>query len=1618
MADLLITGIQTGNPTGTSVSGVCPGNYFVTITDTNHCSVTTNFTLTAPPTVTASVSYTRPTCFGGSNGSATVTPSGGTPTYTVSWSPLICVGCVTTNSLSAGSYITTVTDSKGCSGSVSFTINDTTKLNVNAIPTNPLCNNNCNGSILSSPIGGNGGYNYQWQGITPSPGNNPSATNLCPGTYTLIVIDNKSCRDTAHVTLNNPPAITLSASQAAATCGQNNGSVSISTVTATGTLSVNWLAPSTCTTSPVCSNLAAGIYSVTLTDANNCKDTFQIGITNSNGPLTTTLSTNVTCFGSCNGTAAVTNVTGNGPVFTYSWSPVPTVPVVNTATSSTASGLCSTSPGPTYISTITDTLGCKTLTTFSISSPPTITDNPNIVNATCAGINNGSITSSGSGGTPSVLTGYLYAIDGGSFTNNGAFTGLAVGTHTVDIKDSLGCSNSFIYNINGSTFIISNLTSTNNNCFGVCNATASLSNVNGGAAPYIITWNDPNGQAGPLAINLCAGSYTATITDTMGCKATQVAIITAPTTSVSPNSTITNPACGLCNGAINLAPTGGNGGAYTYTWSTSNTTANITNVCAGLYQVDISDAAGCKTSYQIPVSNSNAPTAVITSTNVTCGNTCNGAASVTASAGTAPYSYNWVSPSTTTPSISSLCAGTYFVQVKDAANCVQTQSVTITAPTPIALNQTVTPTDCGKCNGAVTVAPTGGSGTYTYNWNGAASTPIQTNLCAGSYTLLVNDGTCTDTTFININSSNAPIVSIAVTNPTCFGQSNGSATATILGGVPPVATNWSNGAITNPDAGLSAGVYNLVVSDNNGCASVQTFTITSPTQIGLSLTNTQLPSCTNVCNGLLTAIPSGGTLPYTYNWNPVVSTQDTIGHLCAGSYTVNVADANGCALSQISTLINNPFLINANPTITQPTCAQCNGLISLAPSGGNTPYTYTWTTTPINNSNQQTNVCAGVYQVDITDNIGCKQNVQIPVSSSNSPTLTVTSTNVTCNGLNNGSATASATGGILPYIFSWPSIPSNNATVNGLGMAVYFVQVQDSAGCIATQSVSITEPTALNANATMVATSCTVCNGAINTAVTGGSGSYGYQWITNSGSTPPAVPSPTNLCAGTYTLVITDNGTGCQDTLTMGLNSVAGPTLTVASTDGTCFGMCNGSATVTATGGMLPYTPISWNTIPSQSTLTAANLCTGTYIIQVQDGAGCIQTQSVTINEPTKLIASLPTISPVKCFNDANGSITTVISGGTPIYTYSWTPATATGSNPQNLAAGNYSLAVTDANGCTVTELDTLINPAVLAITGVTTPASCNNTPDGSITTTTSGGTPGYTWQWSGGSSAQTQNLPAILPGTYSVMVMDSRGCMKDTSFIVISTVTITVNAGNDTSLCNNASVVLTGSVTGSSTFDWYTGGAPIPPANTLTLSINPTTTTQYVLVATNSGCTNSDTVTVSINPSAVANAGIDQSILSGQGINIGGNPTNPGGGNVVWAPNIALTDTSATNPVASPTVTTTYIVFVTNTFGCISSDTMVVTVLPPFDIPNGFTPNGDSKNDTWMLDNLYKFPNAEVEVYNRWGEQLFYSRGNYQPWNGNYNGSPVPVGTYYYIIKLNDKNYPDHYAGPLTILR
>jgi gliding motility-associated-like protein len=166
------------------------------------------------------------------------------------------------------------------------------------------------------------------------------------------------------------------------------------------------------------------------------------------------------------------------------------------------------------------------------------------------------------------------------------------------------------------------------------------------------------------------------------------------------------------------------------------------------------------------------------------------------------------------------------------------------------------------------------------------------------------------------------------------------------------------------------------------------------------------------------------------------------------------------------------------------------------------------------------------------------------------------------------------------------------------------------------------------------------------------------------------------------------------------------------------------------------------------------------------------------------------------------------------------------------------------------------------------------------------------------------------------------------------------------------------------------------------------------------------------------ADAGPDQTIFVQGTAQLGGSPTAPPGSTVLWSPDSLLSDATVQDPAFDPGVTTWFTVTVTAQNGCIATDSVLITVLPDVVIPTGFTPNGDGWNDTWVIDLVDLFPNIEVEVYNRWGELLFRSVGYKQPWDGKYKGGFVPVGTYYYVINLNDPAFPDPYTGPLTVIR
>jgi len=989
---------------------------------------------------------------------------------------------------------------------------------------------------------------------------------------------------------------------------------------------------------------------------------------------------------------------------------------------------------------------------------------------------------------------------------------------------------------------------------------------------------------------------------------------------------------------------------YSLTWSAGNP-APITgtvgiNLCAGIYTVTVTDANSCSSTFFLPLSNSNGPSgATVSFTNVACFGQCNGAASVTNPIGGTPgYTITWVTPASTVNPISGLCAGTYTAQITDANNCLFFQSVPINQPAVLNPSTTINQPLCsGNCNGTLTANAVGGTPVYTYSWSTGATTSSVTNICPGLYTVTVTDAqNCVGTQTFNLPGSvNITASSVAVNN-TCFGNCNGS---------------------------------------------------------------------------LLAASVAGGLPPYTYNWSdPLGQSTSQAFNLCNGNYFLVITDAQGC-FDTLRGTVTSPAAITLTNTTSQPSCGLCNGSSTVSALGGVGPYTYTWSSGSAVAT--ETNLCAGIYMVTIVDANGCLQNVNVPINSSSTLTETINSTNETCFAQCNGAATVTASGGTAPITYNWLSPSSTSQTLSSLCAGTYFVQMTDALGCIRNASVTISSASDLTVTPFVTQPSCTVNTGSISLTVTGGNPGYTYLWSPGGATTS----SVTGLGVGTYTVVVTDLS-GCSKTVVLPLTNVNSPVFNFSSIPALCNGTCNAVATLSVTSGTAPFT-FSWSagTISSgANTSTATALCSGVVTATVTSPAnGCLSVQSLTITQPPTLLLGLPNLNTPDCNNQCNGSITLIPNGGVLPYTYTWTPPAST--NPIiNLCSGNYAATVTDANGCTISATYTLINPPVLTLSANVVNSSCNTAFDGAITTTVNGGLPAYTYSWTGPATftSSSSSIVNVLSGTYSLTLIDLAGCRKDTTMVIVPTVSVLAVAGTDSSFCQSGTFVLNGSASsGGTTYNWFLLPSAVSFTNTLVTTVSPALgTSTYVLVATNGVCIHRDTVEITSNIPPIVDAGPNYTITIFTSTVIGGSPTSPTGVTYTWIPSNTLDNGSIPNPTASNTINTSYTVMVTDINGCVGSDTMHVHIFPEIFIPNGFSNNGDGKNDYWVIDNIQQFPNNVVEIYNRWGELLFHSDGYTTPWDGKYKGKDLPVGTYYYIIDLHHVNFPKAYTGPLTIFR
>jgi gliding motility-associated-like protein len=421
---------------------------------------------------------------------------------------------------------------------------------------------------------------------------------------------------------------------------------------------------------------------------------------------------------------------------------------------------------------------------------------------------------------------------------------------------------------------------------------------------------------------------------------------------------------------------------------------------------------------------------------------------------------------------------------------------------------------------------------------------------------------------------------------------------------------------------------------------------------------------------------------------------------------------------------------------------------------------------------------------------------------------------------------------------------------------------------------------------------------------------------------------------------------------------------------------------------------------------------------------GCDTTFAFTI-APFQPILPNAVVNDVLCNGACNGSISLVPSGGLGGYSYTWAPVPSNGqgqSEALQLCAGQWSVIVADVVGCDTSVTFTINEPSALTVVvDQVSSASCASASDGTIDISVAGGVTSYSFAWTGpnGYSSSAEDLTGLFPGTYDLLVTDANGCQFPLQVVVDALVTVVADAGADQQLCDGPAVVLDGSASiGAVQYSWTDDqGNVIGTDAILSLADLPTGVHVFTLTVSDGPCTDVDQVSVEVLELPLADAGADQFIFLNGSATLGG-PGGPVGTLYSWTPDTLLSSASVANPIASPLSTTWYVLSVVAPNGCSDTDSVLVTVVPNIDIPSGFTPNSDGRNDVWVIEFIELFPQCEVEVYNRWGEQLFRSVGYNTPWDGRYKDGQVPVGTYYYVIELNDPQFPDAFTGPLTVIR
>ncbi|MEO0778154.1 MAG: hypothetical protein AAF146_16420, partial [Bacteroidota bacterium] len=1441
-------GPGTGNQTGPTATGLGAGTYNVSVIDDNGCVDIGSVTITEPTPVQVSpLDQVNVACYGESTGSATVEASGGTAPYDYLWDANAgSQPTATANSLTAGIYNVTATDANGCAQDYTVTITEPaaplaalTDLVVNA-----TCGES-NGSIGISVSGGTGTIYYQWD-VNANSQTGPVASSLGAGTYSVTITDDNNCELIYSETVSTPNNFEANVLQVdSVSCfGDSDGNIMINVTGGNDPYTYQWNYVPTPNAEDLM-GVPAGPYSLTITDADGCEITLTTNVGQPE-PLQGDAITTLASCGLSDGSINLT-VTGGTTPYTYAWTGG-AMPVQD------PTGL----PAGNYEVTITDAKLCETIvqTTILVPNGPMLDFTQE--DAKCYLSNTGSIEVNITGGTPPFLYDWSNGLPAPPISNPGS---LPAGNYEVVVTDINNCSITQSFVITEPAELTADILNIVPATCGDANGSVEI-DVNGGTPPYTFLWNGSIMDQNPSG--LPAGDYNLVATDANGCTVSALAQVIPPDGLAFQPTDVRPVSCfGDSDGEIQLNVTGGMP-PFDYVWDPpQGNIANPSGLTAGIYLATVTDANGCplETSVTIPE-----PAALFAQSfplNASCANN-DGSITLQVQGGTMGYSFSWEGPGGFTSSsrdLSGLAMGDYYLTITDANSCPYQLIETISIPDAPTAISSIVDVDCfGNSTGRIAVVAAGGAGSYTYNWSGgiAGNEPIATGVTQGVYSVTITDAQSCSFVLDDLTVNEPPVLDLtgSTTQATC-NQSNGSVTAVVDGGTMPYRYDWSPTLPNSPNQpGLGVGTYTLTVTDANDCTIVESFVVGSPENLGASTTHIDV-TCNGGSDGSISLTASGGTPPFTFQWDNGAGAVQNPGGLTANTYNVVVTDANGCTIVASATITEPPLIEVSTVGTIDATCGLANGSIDVDVIGGTGGYQYVWTNssgTTVSNSEDPTGLSAGTYLATVTDASGCTMTFTESVTTPNMLLVSTTADPTSCFGGDDGIVQVMVTGGIPPFDYTWQDPQYMGDRLEGVPAGTYFVTVTDADDCTFTEQAVVEEPPQLLAVSEVpLGISCNgESDAAAIIAATGGTPPYQYDWREDALDGQQA---PENLASGEYQVTVIDSK-GCQFTETFNISDPPELVSSITGAPANCFGAADGGIEVLASGGTGDYVYV-W-TSDLDSIANPTGVAAGTYSVSVYDANNCLTTESFEVTQPTEVLLEVESVSDyagfnVSCAESTDGSVTVTATGGTGPYDFTWEDGRE-GATVGDLSPGVFLVTVTDANDCPFEDQVSLTSPEPVVTEPDFIPIQCHGDANGMIfVDQVGGGAAPYRYSIDG-SVFGSGVFPGLTAGEYIVETMDANGCMDRDTIMITEPDPINIDLGGDQEIAWGDSTTIEPEITGIpltavDTFFWLSPGEfECWSDDCLDLLVRPLISTPYTIrIRDENNCVTEDQVMVRV---------------------------------------------------------------------------------------------------------------------------------------------------------------------------